>query len=253
MPVIHALIIAFATYSRIPVPRIEWTDENRRYAMCFFPLIGAVIGLVMAAWLWVCGALAVGPVLQGAVGALIPLLITGGIHMDGFMDTSDALASWQPREKRLAILKDSHTGAFAVMGCAGYLLVMAGLLSEITLGQAPMLAAVFVLSRALSAWTMTVLRSARPNGMLDGFARTAQKRAVGVSSGVYVVACLLVWAFSGGYAAICCGAAAALCTLYYRHMTYRHFGGVTGDLAGWFVQVTELCLIAVTVMGGKLW
>ena len=80
MPVIHALIIAFATYSRIPVPRIEWTDENRRYAMCFFPLIGAVIGLVMAAWLWVCGALAVGPVLQGAVGALIPLLMTGGIH-----------------------------------------------------------------------------------------------------------------------------------------------------------------------------
>lgn len=250
---INALMIAFATYSRMPMPRVDWSDENRRYAMCFFPLIGVVIGLVMAAWLQVCGTLSLGPVLQGAVGALIPLLITGGIHMDGFMDTSDALASWQPREKRLAILKDSHTGAFAVMGCAGYLLMMAGLISACTVAQAPMLASFFVLSRALSAWTMTVLRGARPNGMLDSFARTARKRAVCLSSALYAAACLAVWVMAGGSMALACGAAAALCTLYYRHMAYRHFGGVTGDLAGWFVQVTELCLTAVTVTGGKLW
>ena len=60
---INALMIAFATYSRMPMPRVDWSDENRRYAMCFFPLIGVVIGLVMAAWLQVCGTLSLGPVL----------------------------------------------------------------------------------------------------------------------------------------------------------------------------------------------
>ena len=45
MPVIHSLLIAFSTYSRIPVPQVEWTEENRQYSMCFFPLVGLVIGL----------------------------------------------------------------------------------------------------------------------------------------------------------------------------------------------------------------
>ena len=120
MRVIRSMFIAFSTYSRIPVPQVEWSDENRKYTMCFFPLIGAVIGLLLWGWLWLCAALAIGPVLRGAVGALIPLLVTGGIHMDGFMDTSDAMASWQTKERRLEILKDSHVGAFAVIGCVGY-------------------------------------------------------------------------------------------------------------------------------------
>ena len=132
MRVIRSLFIAFSTYSRIPVPQVAWSEENRKYSMCFFPWIGAVIGLLMWGWLRLCGALSIGSVLKGAVGALLPILVTGGIHMDGFMDTSDALASWQSRERRLEILKDSHVGAFAVLGCAGYLLLHAAVLSEAT-------------------------------------------------------------------------------------------------------------------------
>ena len=52
-----SLVIAFATYSRIPMPRVDWSEENRRYSLCFFPLIGLVIGAVMAGWLWLCDAL----------------------------------------------------------------------------------------------------------------------------------------------------------------------------------------------------
>lgn len=98
MHVIRSLCIAFSTYSRIPVPQVAWTDENRKYSMCFFPLIGAVIGLLLWGWLALCDVLGFGALLRGAVGALLPILVTGGIHMDGFMDTSDALASWQSPE-----------------------------------------------------------------------------------------------------------------------------------------------------------
>ena len=96
MRLIRSFLIAFSTYSRIPVPQVEWTEENRRYDMCFFPLIGAVLGLILWGWLALCDTLRIGTFLRGAVAALLPLLVTGGIHMDGYMDVTDALASWQP-------------------------------------------------------------------------------------------------------------------------------------------------------------
>ena len=252
MRIIKSAVIAFSTYSRLPMPQVEWSEENRKYAMCFFPLVGAVIGGALWLWLALCGRLALGGLLRGAFGALIPLLVTGGIHMDGFMDTADALASWQPKEKRLEILKDSHTGAFAVMRCCGYLLLTAGLLSEARSEDGPMLAMAFVASRALSAWALAAFRGARPDGMLESFARAARLRLVSASSGAYLALCLLVWGLCGGALALICAAAAAGVTLYYRRMAYKQFGGVTGDLAGWFLQTVELCLTAAVVMGGKL-
>ena len=252
MRVIRSLFIAFSTYSRIPVPQVEWAEENRRYSMCFFPLVVAVIGLMLWGWLAVCDAFRFGPLLRGAVAALLPLFVTGGIHMDGFLDTSDALASWQPREKRLEILKDSHVGAFAVMHCAGYLLLAAALYSEAKAESGPLLGCAFMLSRALSALALTTFKNARPNGMLDAFTQATQKRMAllsGLGCGLF---CQLVWGLLGGWLAVLCPLAAALCLLYYRHMAYRQFGGVTGDLAGWFLQVTELVLTAVIVIGGKL-
>ena len=252
MPVIRSLLIAFSTYSRIPVPQVEWNEENRRYSMCFFPLVGLVTGLLVWGWLSLCACLKMGPFLQGAVAALLPLLITGGIHMDGYMDTTDALASWQSQEKRLEILKDSHTGAFAVMGCAGYLLLSAALYSEADPAAGLRLAGIFVLSRALSAFALVRMRNARNRGMLDDISRVAEKRLVTLSGGVYALLCLVLWLVTGVRTALLCVLAAVLCYLYYQHMSYKQFGGVTGDLAGWFLQVTELVLTAVIVIGGKL-
>lgn len=251
MVFLNSLIIAFATYSRIPMPRVDWSERNKRYTLCFFPLVGLAIGAALALWLWLCSQLKLGPLLQGAVGAAIPLAITGGIHMDGFMDTQDAMASWQSREKRLEIMKDSHTGAFAVMSCGVYLLLSAGLLSEMTPGHAFCLTLCFVASRALSAWAITVLPSARPKGMLDGFMRASHQKRVCKASKLWLLLCGALWIIGGGLTALWCLMAAALCALYYRRMCLKYFGGVTGDLAGWFLQVMELCLMAMVLIGGS--
>ena len=81
-----------------------------------FRSIGAVIG---ALWC-VCGLLPLPDMLQAAGFCLIPVAATGGIHLDGYADTSDALSSYGDREKKLAILKDPHCGAFAVIRLCGY-------------------------------------------------------------------------------------------------------------------------------------
>ena len=252
MRLISSFVIAFATYSRLPMPQVEWSEENRRYAMCFFPLVGMVIGGLIWLWLCACGWLELNALVKGAVGAVIPLLVTGGIHMDGFMDTTDALASWQPREKKLEILKDSHTGAFAVMGCAAYMLLLTAFLSMAKPKAGAQVGVCFVLSRALSAWAVTFFRSARPDGMLDKFATASKRRMVSLSGLIYAVVCIVIWCLWEVWLALICAGAAALVTLYYRRMSEKQFGGVTGDLAGWYSQILELCMVIAAVMGVKL-
>ena len=251
MRILNSLIIAFSTYSRLPMPQVEWSEENRRYTMCFFPLIGAVIGALLWLWLTISEKLALGQPIKGALGAIIPLLVTGGIHMDGFMDTTDALSSWQPKEKKLEILKDSHVGAFAVMGCAGYLLRAAALMSCAKAADGPSFIAAFMASRCLSALALALFKPARPGGMLSSFAEAAGKRALWISTAVYLPVCIFLWCLNGVWLAVTGVLASTLMTLFYRRMAYKQFGGVTGDLAGWFSQMTELVLIAAIVIGGK--
>lgn len=252
MRLIHALLIAFSTYSRIPVPQAVWNDENKRYAMCFFPLVGVVIGLLMALWLAVCERCGFGPLLRAAVCTVLPIAVTGGIHMDGLMDTTDAMASWRSPEERLEILKDSHVGAFAVMACGVYLLLMTGVFSEARWTDSLCIGACYVLSRALSALLMTWLRGARKNGMLAGFAQTAKRNAVTAASALYTVVCAGVLIAAGSWAGVCALLGAGVCTVAYRYRAYRYFGGVTGDQAGWFQQVTELICLACVIVGRSL-
>ena len=113
MDVLRSLVIAFACFSKIPMPRVDWREQSMRYCMCFFPLIGLVIGLCLWVWAWLCGALGFGSVLRGAGIALLPLAVTGGIHMDGFADVVDAQSSHAEPDRKRQILKDPHTGAWA--------------------------------------------------------------------------------------------------------------------------------------------
>lgn len=70
--------IAFSMYSVIPLRNIEWKEETMRYAFCFFPLIGVVIGGAEWLWLWCAWKFGFSAVLTGAAAAVIPVLLTGG-------------------------------------------------------------------------------------------------------------------------------------------------------------------------------
>ena len=116
MKIMRNITVAFSMFSQIPMPRVAWNDENMRYMLCAFPLIGVVIGLCLWAWTGVCILLGINTILFAAGMTLIPVAVTGGIHLDGFSDTVDALSSHAAPEKKREILKDPHAGAFAVIG-----------------------------------------------------------------------------------------------------------------------------------------
>ena len=123
--------IAFAMFSKIPMPQADWSEENMRYMLCFFPFVGAAVGVVMLGMEWLCRYFGMSNGFIAVALVLVPVIVTGGIHVDGLLDTSDALSSWRDREKRLEILKDSHAGAFAVITACVYFLTMYGGMSQI--------------------------------------------------------------------------------------------------------------------------
>ena len=88
MNMLKSLIIALAMYSKLPVPNIDWDEKNMRYAMCFFPVVFGAGQLILR--YTECGKL-----FFAAVMTMIPVAVTGGIHLDGFADTIDAVSSYK--------------------------------------------------------------------------------------------------------------------------------------------------------------
>lgn len=250
---LNSLFSAFQMYSRIPTPKVEWNDENRRYSLCFFPLIGVVIGAIVLVWNCICDALYIGNFLYAAGAFAIPVLVTGGIHLDGFCDTCDARASWGDRQKKLAILSDSHIGAFAAIRLSVYVLIYTAFMSELReLSVAGVIGCGYVLSRALSGYAAVTFKAAKKEGTLQSFTVPADKNTtVKVLVIAAAVSCCLMMSFS--FAAGAAASVASLLTMiYYRSMAYKEFGGITGDLAGWFLQMCELYIAAAAALAYKI-
>ena len=253
---LRSLFIAFSMYSRLPVPHTEWHETDMRYALCFFPFVGLVIAALLYGWLWLCENYAAlwgaGELLRTVPLLLVPIIVSGAIHLDGFMDTSDALCSFRPLEKRLDILKDPHIGAFAVISLLVYLAAASVIRFELCASWC----ASFVLSRILSGISVISFPCARQNGSLYAFAKGAAKRRVFVvlcAECIICVACMLFISLAGG---CCLVLLAMLVFLYYRYMSVKQFGGITGDLAGWFVCELVLtmaqalvCILPVCLAG----
>ena len=120
MTVLQTIAVAFAMFSAVPVPQFDWNEKNMRYSLCAFPLVGVLCGV-----LWcVCASLPLPAMVRAAGFCLIPVWVTGGIHLDGYADTCDALCSYGDTQKKLDILKDPHCGAFAVIRLCSYFVLL---------------------------------------------------------------------------------------------------------------------------------
>lgn len=252
--VINSLIVAFSMYSKIPMPRADWNRENMRYSMCFFPWIGLVIGLIEYLWMQISSRVGISALFAASVFTVIPVLVTGGIHMDGYLDTCDAMSSWREKEKRLAILKDSNAGAFAVIyGAVFFVLYLGGASALTTSRQVLLMGAAFFVSRSLSAYSVVSFPHANPDGTAARFGDEAQGRLVRITSCVYLMLAAFWCVRIDPVTGIGMMLAAALAFLFYRHFSMKYFGGMTGDLAGFFTCICELgCLLEIALVSHVL-
>lgn len=248
------LRIAFGMYSILPVPQPRWEEGGMDNTLCYFPLVGVVIGLALWGWMAVAQWLSFGSLFFAAVAVAIPIAISGGIHLDGLCDTCDGRASHQSREKKLDIMKDPNTGAFGVMGCVLYLLMMVGGWSEVEVegGTIWVLCALPALSRTLSALFALTLPNARGGGLLATF---TQSKGRGISAtvlgiiGVFLAVSMVV---AQPVLGVCALVGCVVTGIYYGVVALKEFGGTTGDLAGWFLQLCELVGLLSVVVGQKM-
>lgn len=252
------LLVAFSMYSAIPVPQVQWEKRTMRWALSFLPLVGVLIGVFEWLWFWFCMRFAADGLFYAVGAALLPLFVSGGIHLDGLCDTCDALCSYGDREKRLAILKDPNVGAFGPMWLIAFLLAETGCFAQIYTRPAllPLALAGFALARCLGGCKVVLTPCAKDSGLARIFADNSDKKAVAVTLFIelvvyLIIAGLLVHAVPHGPAAGIV-LAAVLLVWYGVHekMTRRIFGGITGDLAGFGISIAELLALACAAVGG---
>lgn len=231
-------------YSRIPVPRVEWSEENRRFSLIFFPFIGAVTGGLLVLWKMAADYLGVNSLLFSAVACVIPIIVSGGIHLDGFCDVIDAQGSCAPKEKKLEIMSDPHIGSFAAIGLGVYFILQFGLFSCVNSFRAIYVVAIgYSLSRTLSALCAVTFKSAKDGGSLQSFVKPADKLTSIIALSVFLAAIsagmILIDFIAGAVALVL----AAAILVFFRVFSYKKFGGITGDLAGFFLQICEIAVL----------
>ena len=162
--------------------------------------------------------------------------------MDGFFRTVDALSSHQSRNGKLDILQDSHSGYFAIITCVSYFRIIVGLWSEMPIDGWPVISLGFILSRSLYGLSILWFPHTRESKCSLYVSEGKSKAAVTVILVLYTVLCacfMLRWNLTVGLG---CLAGAVIAFLYYCWVAFKHFGGITEDIASFFVQVCEILI-----------
>lgn len=234
--ILTAFSMCQTMFCALPCPLRLWDDRARHRMLLFLPLIGAELGALQLLLTRVCVWLSVPAALKGVLLCAAPFLLTGFIHLDGFMDVTDAVRSYRPLERRREILKDSHVGSFAVIGVV--LLMLCQFAVFFTLDGSKLRYELIFLpavSRCCSALAVDVL----PPMHTSQYAAERAPRSHIVALSV-LLAALLSGCFAlcgrGGFAALVCTAGYGAALL----RAYRSLRGMNGDISGYSLTLAEL-------------
>lgn len=249
----NSFLLAFSIYSISPKAKVEKNRENSQYILLFIPIIGAIIGLCINQWAIGYPYLCSHAILPAVVGAVIPSMLSAGSHLDGFFRTVDALCSKQSRERKLQILEDSHGGYFAIIVCVWYFMLAIGIWSEMPVDGLFILAYSFVVSRALYGLSILLLKHAKESKCSTYVPQGSLRFAEILALLVYVAICGHQMVRLNFQVGIACILGAAVAFLFHLYVAWKHFGGITEDSAGFFVQVCEVFMPLAALIAYKQW
>ena len=263
----RAFFIGLQFLTRISiVEQKDWCEKDFADSVRYFPLIGLVLGIIYTAF----AALLMSFLPQNgillphhvvaAILLILPILLTGGLHCDGFMDTMDGLFSGRSRERMLEIMKDSRVGANGVFAFVLLMIFDWSILLDLLQSAwlFPALFAMPIVSRLMMVVAISAFPYARPVGMGKAFKDGGTKS---VLYGAFFYTLILV--FFPGVAADFFGIipldaaglsswllsmtavifAALLFTIFFASYATRHLGGLTGDVYGAITTLTETLVL----------
>ena len=192
----HAFAMCQSMFCAIPFPGNIWNEQARDKMLLFLPVVGLEIGAIWVGLAWLCNVLNLPVLVKGLILSVYPYLVTGFIHLDGYMDVTDAVKSYRSLERRREILKDSHVGAFAVIGIVLLLLAQFAFMASAK-ENADFRIMVFVpaVSRCCSALAVTILKPMTTSQYADQKKPKAHIVALVAMTAIFVTAGFLLCLF----------------------------------------------------------
>lgn len=243
-----ALGMAFGMYTIIPLPFKKWDKDARSLMLVFLPVVGLVVG---ALWYGLAGIMRLldFPVaLYAAILTVYPYQITGFIHLDGFMDCSDAILSRRSTEEKQRILKDPHVGAFAVISLAVlFLLCFAFIISQAETEAIETLIFVPACTRCVSALSVLNIKPMAHSQFAGDFGREKKMAYTWILTGLLFLCLAGALAVGGLGTALPTVVAAAGCLvgIFYAR---SQLGGMSGDVAGYGTVIGEAVGLAAMMI-----
>jgi adenosylcobinamide-GDP ribazoletransferase len=241
----YGFILSMQLLTTIPIKKqVPWNERTARMAIFSFPLVGAVIGALLMAQMYILLQTNVSPLFLALYTLFFTTIMSGGLHVDGWMDMSDAICSHREREKKLEILKDSRVGAFAVLSLFFLFMFRFVFLYEL-LQNKELFQLVFflflpVLARGMMVLLLISTPSATPTGMAVSFKQHIRRRDT------WLVVCLLLLVTVGFFWLLPLVLILVVASIFFffafRHMCMKQFNGVTGDMLGAMVEGCETWL-----------
>ncbi|HHT62426.1 MAG: adenosylcobinamide-GDP ribazoletransferase [Bacillota bacterium] len=239
---IKEILIVFTFLTRIPF-KISFTygAEDMGRTSRYFPLVGLVIGFFVALIVYLFNF--IDPQLGAVLGILTGIVLTGGLHLDGFMDTADGIFSARTREEMLEIMKDSRVGAHGVTACVILLLlkfVLYGLaVKNFNIFWVFIMA--FMFSRWAMAYAILFYPGARNKGLGHIFITYKRKSDFPIAS---VLTVLPIIIFQNWVTLIPLILSFGVVFLYLRSIQ-KLLGGLTGDIYGSLAEISEVIFILI--------
>ena len=243
----------------IPLPwRREASPEELEGSIGYFPVIGLIIGLILAGLNWLLSLFLPSAVVNGLL-IVSMVVISGALHLDGFVDTCDGIAGHKTVEERWRVMHDSRAGAFGIVGVFLLLLV-----KYVSLSSVPenLLMVTLVLMPVVSRWAMVYTVFAYPYARPAGLGKVFKQ---GASWQGFTTATVITLAVAIGLARLAnityfylAGLAImlAIWVIVVAMATYlkRKFAGLTGDTYGAINEVAEVCvLILICLLDYNHW
>jgi len=210
----------------------------------YFPLVGLLLALLLWSLVLLLAPLVPQLVLAALLVAAL-VILTGGLHLDGLMDSCDGLFGGSTRERKLEIMRDSRVGSFGVLGAICILLLKFALFASLRVHALPL---ALLIALPSSRWAMVlalrVFPGARPTGLGAAFHQAVTTERL-LLAGTIALAIVL---FTGQFIGLIVWLAGTVTTLILGLLITRSLGGLTGDSYGAIEEVAEVVALLVLVM-----
>lgn len=233
-------IMDITMFTIIPIPYKVWEDRAVCHMMKLYPLIGLIVGLINYLVYLIANYFNLPLIIITALTMISPFIITGMLHLDGFMDVSDALLSRRDRKEKIRILKDPNTGAFSVISLGILFILIFSSVYAIIEGNKNIMGIIIIpiISRALMGY-MLLKKDTMKESSLGSYFKTGTGKVDIVVILSFLILALIGLVYLLGIKGLILGGFIILSAIISVKKSIKELGGMSGDIAGYGLVIAE--------------